>query len=78
MKEFYLMDSMFGLGKKECLPQIRKFPTFSSIPKENKDNKIYKFYVELEEQMFSLFSTEKTTDQQEEITKTILSTFETI
>ena len=65
-------------GEKECLPLIRKFQTFSSIPKEIQDDKIYKFYVELEEQFFSLFSTEKTTDQQDKMAKTILSTFETI
>ena len=80
------MNFMFGTIKKNShfiknekeYVQIRKYQTFSSIPKEFKDDKIYKFYVELEEQIFSLFSSEITTDQQEEIIKIILSLFESM
>ena len=59
----------------ECLPSIRKYQTLSSIPN---DSKVYRFYSELEEQMFSLFSNQKTTTEQEELIKTILFKFESI
>ena len=64
-------------GEREYLPQNRSYQTLSSIPKEGKDYNMFKFYIELEEQMFSFFSTQKTADQQEEFIKTILSTYAT-
>ena len=63
------------IKEKECLPSIRKYQTLSSIPN---DSKVYQFYAELEEQMFSLFSNQKTTIEQEELIKTILFKFESI
>ena len=36
----------------KCLLENRKYKTFSSIPKENNDYKLFEPYVELEEQMF--------------------------
>ena len=62
----------------ECLPPNRKYQTLNSIPKESEDYKFFKFYIELEEKMFSFYSTQKTENQQEEMIKTILSIFETI
>ena len=59
----------------ECLLDDRKYQTLSSLPKSIKEYQIFKFYIDLEEKMFSLFSTQNRENQLED---SILSTFEII
>ena len=54
-----LSDRPQDKKERECLPKVRKYQTLSSISKEIKNDKLFKLYFELEEQMFSLFSTQK-------------------
>ena len=63
-------------GTKECFPRDRKYQTLSSIPKESDDYSFFKFFIELDEQLFTLFSSNNNTYQNEELIKAILSTFE--
>ena len=53
-------------NEKICLPQNRKYKTISSIPTDSKDYKTFQIEIEFEEQLFSLFSTQETTEKQEE------------
>ena len=73
-----LSNKLQKKNEKECFSQNRKYQTLSSITKESEDYKFFKFYIELEEQMFSIYSTQTTTSQQEEIMKRIFSTIERV
>ena len=63
---------------KRSLPKKRKYKTLSSIPKESNEYKIFKTYIDLEEQMFNIFSSQKTENQLEELIKPFLLKFEKV